>query len=142
VIVKGTLSAIGSGEQNPYTGLRFINHIEFYNRDDFVVNQNHRIGMTQYIYDKLSRSLGSEVELSFTTNKKLLLAIRAGGKVFRVEYPCSSALRSCLRGFFIDFAMRTASWLLLFFIPGYFVFFYIRHRESKELKRAAFAFDQ
>jgi hypothetical protein len=141
MIVKGTLSGIGSGAENPYTGLRYINHIEFSDRDDFMVNQKHRVGMTQYIYDKLTSSFGRDVELSFTSNKKLLLAIRVGGKVFRVEEPCTSALRSTLRGGYIDFAMKNAAWLLLFFIPGYFVYFYIRSQESKELKRAAFVFD-
>ena len=97
--------------------------------------------MTQYIHDKLSASFGQDVELSFTSNKKLLLAIRVNGKTYRVEDPCTSALRKTLRGGYIDYAMYVASWALLFFIPGYLVFFYIRSRESKELKRAAFAFD-
>lgn len=139
MIAKGTLSYLGSGVVDSTTGYTAYNSIGFENGQEVLVDQSTRIAVPQYLADKLTRLIGKNVEISLTDNKRLVVAVKADGQVYRIDgikpWMCTTASTGIGKMFVM------MGWVTIVFPPLFVLYLIFAYSIKNQIVSAAKAFD-
>lgn len=139
MIVKGTLSHLGSGVVDSMTGASAYGSIGFEGGQEVLVNQSTRIVVPQYLADKLTMLLGKNVEISLTDNRRLIVAVKADGQVYRIDgikpWMCTASSTGIGKMFMM------MGWGTIAFPPLFVLYLFFAYSIKNQIVSAAKAFD-